>query len=85
MSAEKNVKVLLFGAAADRVGKREIEVPIKPGATLEEVFSEAADKHPGLSPMRDMLAFAINGEYAGKKEKVSPGDEVAFLPPVSGG
>lgn len=81
----KNVKVLLFGAAADLAGKREIEVPIKPGATLDELWAEAVGEYPGLSPMRGILAFAINGEYAEKDAKVSPGDEVAFLPPVSGG
>jgi molybdopterin converting factor small subunit len=35
--------------------------------------------------MRDTLAFAVNGEYARAEAKVSPGDEVAVLPPVSGG
>ncbi|MBA3795382.1 MAG: MoaD/ThiS family protein, partial [Rubrobacter sp.] len=40
---------------------------------------------PGLSPMRDTLAFAINGEYARMDGRVGPGDEVALLPPVSGG
>lgn len=79
------VKVLLFGAAADRAKTRETEVRTKPGATLEELFSTLAEEYPGLSPMRDTLAFAINGEYAGRDAEVSPGDEVAVLPPVSGG
>jgi molybdopterin converting factor small subunit len=35
--------------------------------------------------MRDTLAFAVNGEYAKMGEPVGPGDEVAVLPPVSGG
>ena len=44
-----------------------------------------ARRHPDLVPMRDTLAFAINGEYARGDAGVSPGDEVAVLPPVSGG
>jgi molybdopterin converting factor small subunit len=35
--------------------------------------------------MRETLAFAVNGEYARMEDTVSPGDEVAVLPPVSGG
>jgi molybdopterin converting factor small subunit len=41
--------------------------------------------HPDLVPMCDTLAFAVNGEYARGDAGVSPGDEVAVLPPVSGG
>jgi molybdopterin converting factor subunit 1 len=79
------VKVLLFGAAADRAGTRETELEVGEGATLKELWPLLADRHPGLSPMRDTLAFAVNGEYARMEDAVSPGDEVAVLPPVSGG
>jgi molybdopterin synthase sulfur carrier subunit len=80
-----SVKVLLFGAAADRAGARQIELPVGGGATLGELWPVLADRHPGLMPMRDTLAFAVNGEYARMDDTVSPGDEVAVLPPVSGG
>ncbi len=79
------VKVLLFGAAADRAGTRQIEVPVNDGTTLGELWSVLADRHPGLAPMRETLAFAVNDEYARMEDAVSPGDEVAVLPPVSGG
>ena len=79
------IKVLLFGAAADRAGTRETELPVDRGVTLAEIWSLLAERHPDLAPMRDTLAFAINGEYARKDAGVSPGDEVAVLPPVSGG
>jgi molybdopterin converting factor subunit 1 len=78
------IKVLLFGAAADRAGTRETRVPVGE-TTLDELWSLLAERHPGLSPMRDTLAFAVNGEYARGDARVSPGDEVAVLPPVSGG
>ena len=79
------VKVLLFGAAADRAGTRQIEVSVNKGTTLEELWSVLADRHPDLVPMRETLAFAVNDEYARMEDAVSPGDEVAVLPPVSGG
>ena len=78
------VKVLLFGAAADRAGTRETQVPAGE-MTLDELWPLLAERHPGLSPMRDTLAFAINGEYARGDARVAHGDEVAVLPPVSGG
>ena len=79
-----DIKVLLFGAAADRAGTRETQVSAGE-VTLEELWLLLAERHPGLSPMRDTLAFAVNGEYARGDARVSPGDEVAVLPPVSGG
>ena len=79
------IRVLLFGAAADRAGTRRVELPLDGGATLGELWPLLAERHPELVPMRDTLAFAVNGEYARMDEGVSPGDEVAVLPPVSGG
>ena len=79
------IRVLLFGAAADRAGTREIELPLEDGATLAEVWPLLAERYPDLAPMRDTLAFAVNGEYARVEDGVSPGDEIAVLPPVSGG
>ena len=76
--------MLLFGAAADRAGTRETRVPAGE-TTLDELWPLLAERHPGLSPMRDTLAFAVNGEYARGDARVVPGDEVAVLPPVSGG
>lgn len=81
----EGVKVLFFGAAADRAGTRETTLPADPGSTLEELWSHLVKRHPDLSPMRDTLAFAVNGEYARMEERLSDGDEVAVLPPVSGG
>jgi len=78
------IRVLLFGAAADRAGTRETQVSAGE-ITLDELWPLLAERYPSLSPMRDTLAFAINGEYARGDARVVPGDEVAVLPPVSGG
>ena len=79
------IKVLLFGAAADRAGTRETELPVDEGVTLAELWPLLTEMHPDLVPMCDTLAFAVNGEYAREDAGISPGDEVAVLPPVSGG
>ncbi len=78
------IRVLLFGAAADRAGTRDTEIPAGE-ITLDELWPLLMERHPDLSPMRDTLAFAVNGEYARGDARVSPGDEVAVLPPISGG
>lgn len=79
------IKVLFFGAAADRAGTRETELEVRDGATLAEIWPLIVEQHSHLAPMRDTLAFAVNGEYARGDDVVSSGDEVAVLPPVSGG
>ena len=79
------IRVLFFGAAADRAGTRETELEVEDGATIEELWPLLTGQHPDLTPMRDTLAFAVNGEYTRREAVVSAGDEVAVLPPVSGG
>ena len=79
------IRVLLFGAAADRAGTRATELPVEVSMTLGEIWPLLTERHPDLAPMRDTLAFAVNGEYARANAVVSAGDEVAVLPPVSGG
>jgi len=79
------VEVLLFGAAADRAGTRKVSLEVEESTTLAGVWPLLAERYPGLSSMRDTLAFAVNGEYAKMDGRVEPGDEVAVLPPVSGG
>ena len=79
-----SIKIRLFGAAADRAGTREAE--LESGATtIDGLWPLLAEAYPDLKPMRETLAFAVNEEYARGGDSVSPGDEVAVLPPVSGG
>ena len=79
------IKVLFFGAAADRAGTRETELRVEGGATLADIWPLLTERYPDLAPMRDTLAFAVNGEYARGEAIVFAGDEIAVLPPVSGG
>ena len=79
------IKVLFFGAAADRAGTRETGLDVQDRTTLAEIWPLIVERHADLAPMHNTLAFAVNGEYARGEDPVSPGDEVAVLPPVSGG
>ncbi|MDQ4106043.1 MAG: molybdopterin converting factor subunit 1 [Actinomycetota bacterium] len=80
----ESIKVRLFGAAADRAGTREAEVESE-ATTLDGLWPLLTEMYPDLQPMRDNLAFAVNEEYVRGDAPVEPGDEVAVLPPVSGG
>lgn len=84
MDNEDTVKVLLFGAAADLAGTREAELSTGE-TTLDGLWPLLAERYPDLAPMRGNLAFAVNEEYARGEDPVRPGDEIAVLPPVSGG
>jgi molybdopterin synthase catalytic subunit/molybdopterin converting factor small subunit len=55
------------------------------GATLTDAWAAFAERHPGLQPHRPFVRAARNGAYAAWDTPLADGDEVAFLPPVSGG
>ena len=69
------IRVLFFGAAADRAGTRETELEVEDGATIEELWPLLTRRYPDLAPMRDTLAFAVNGEYARGEAGVSAGHQ----------
>lgn len=79
------VSVLFFGAARDAVGHEEIELSINPGATAAQVFEQLMGAHPELQRFGKSLLLAVNQEYADPSREVRDGDELAILPPVSGG
>jgi molybdopterin synthase catalytic subunit/molybdopterin converting factor small subunit len=64
-------------------GRAEVELP--GGATLEDAWRALIPAHPGLEPYRAVVRVARNGAYAEWGTPLADGDEVAFLPPVSGG
>lgn len=79
------VRVRLFAAPREAVGRAEIDVPLDGEATAERLLAEACARYPQLAPYRATLRVAVNRRLAAPAEPVAPGDEVALLPPVSGG
>lgn len=64
-------------------GRTELELP--GDARVTDAWEALAARHPGLVPHRSFVRAARNGAYAGWDDHLTDGDEVAFLPPVSGG
>jgi molybdopterin converting factor subunit 1 len=80
-----HVKVRLFARLRDIVGTSELERDVPPEATAKDVWDGLAREHPELGPYASVSSCAVNEEYASFASRLREGDEVAFLPPVSGG
>lgn len=79
------VKVLFFGMLKDIVGCTEDSPDLEPGARLDTLFEHYASRYPKLRDMAGSIVLARNHEFSAPGTPVSDGDEIAFLPPVSGG
>jgi molybdopterin synthase catalytic subunit len=79
------IRVLFFGVLRDIVGLREESVEIPDGGKVEAVFTHYATRYPALEGMSRSLVLAVNQQFSEPSALLSEGDEVAFLPPVSGG
>jgi len=79
------VTVRLFARLRDIAGASELARDLAPGATIGDVWRELASEFPELAQYGRSISTAINADYARMDQGVSDGDEIAFLPPVSGG
>ncbi|RIK73171.1 MAG: molybdopterin synthase sulfur carrier subunit [Planctomycetota bacterium] len=79
------VAVKLFAAARELAGAGEIAVEAPLHATVGELRRALVEQSPRLGPLADRSLMAVNAQYADNATVVSPSDEVALIPPVSGG
>ena len=79
------VKVLFFGRLREVVGAAEHNFDVAEGAPIQELFARCAERHPELVRYRSSLVATRNQEFTPWSTALHAGDEVAFLPPVSGG
>ena len=79
------VRVLFFGMLKDFAGHSSEWVTLPEPARLADVLHHCEERMPRLKAMSASIAMSINQEYASPEAQVKAGDEVAFLPPVSGG
>jgi MoaE-MoaD fusion protein len=79
------VKVLFFGILRDIVGRAEEQIEVENGARLETVFERYAGEFPRLRDLASSIVLASNHHFCDRSAVVNEGDEIAFLPPVSGG
>jgi molybdopterin converting factor subunit 1 len=79
------VDIRLFAGYRERVGKRALAMDLPDGATVGRLADEMVQRYPGLIVEPRRLVVAVNEEYRDHQHALSDGDEVALIPPVSGG
>jgi len=79
------VTVRLFARLRDSTGSAELARDVAPGSTIGTVWRQLADEFPALGPYERSMSSALNADYARMEAELRDGDEIAFLPPVSGG
>jgi molybdopterin converting factor subunit 1 len=80
-----HVTVLLFARLRDIVGAAELSRDAAAGASVGAVWRQLVADYPGLAEYDRSISSAVNADYARPGQVLNDGDEVAFLPPVSGG
>ena len=79
------VRALLFARLREQAGTDVVRLELAAGATVKDVYAALRLAHPALEPDLKVVRPAVNREFAGWDAVVADGDEVAFIPPVSGG
>ena len=79
------VTVRLFAWLREIAGTGDLARDVAPGAAAADLWRALQDEFPGMAPYAGSVSVAVNAEYARMDASLADGDEVAFLPPVSGG
>jgi MoaE-MoaD fusion protein len=79
------VRVLFFGSLKEIAGKPVQECELPPGAAASVLWEQLRKTYPAFQKYERAVAIAVNHEYAKPDRQLQDGDEVGFLPPVSGG
>ena len=79
------VTVQVFARLREIAGRSDWHCDVPAGATIADVWQAAVVDHPALAPFERSVSCARNAEFARRTTAVADGDEIAFLPPVSGG
>jgi molybdopterin synthase catalytic subunit len=79
------ITVLLFGALREAAGAKELQTALADGASVAELRRVLFEAQPALVALAGRLRIAVNREFASDDRVLADGDEVALLPPVSGG
>lgn len=79
------VSVRLFGSLREATGAKELAVSLAAGASVADLFVLLSASQPAFQKLGVKLRVAVNQDVVGFEQRLAEGDEVAFLPPVSGG
>jgi molybdopterin converting factor subunit 1 len=79
------IRLLLFASCRDVMGGKELDLEVEEGISAGALREELALRYPRLRPLKEKLLVAVNAEYVDDDTALKNGDEVALIPPVSGG
>lgn len=79
------IKVLFFASAKEITGKSKTEIELSDGQTTADLVSALTELYPSLNITRDQISIAVNQTYCREVKVLNNNDEVALLPPISGG
>ena len=79
------IVVKLFAVYQEAYGTPELTLELPVGATVADVRDQLLAEHPELSQWRDLTRFGVNLQFVEPDTVLQLGDEVVFIPPVSGG
>ena len=79
------VTIRAFAIYRERLGRAALELDLPAGATVASALAALAEANPSVSPFVEHTLVAVNQEYAESGQPLAHGDEVALIPPVSGG
>jgi molybdopterin synthase catalytic subunit len=79
------VNVRLFAGLHDMIGKRDIVLDLPSGATIGDLRDRLGEEYPIVQPFLTTLVCAVDEEYVPSEHVLREGDDVALIPPISGG
>ena len=79
------IRILVFASLAEQIGTHHLSLEVGDQAAVADVLDVLAEQFPDIASMRGRLAVAVNHRYAAENHRLSAGDELALIPPVSGG
>jgi molybdopterin synthase catalytic subunit len=77
--------VKFFAALQEMAGTRELNMELAEGTTIGQLYRDLCARYPRLGDYADSLMYSVNAEYVPPDHTLRDGDEVALIPPVSGG
>jgi molybdopterin converting factor subunit 1 len=79
------VRLRFFASLRERLNASAAERALADGATVADLWAALCRERPDLAPLSASISFAVNREYVERAHVLADGDEVALIPPVSGG
>ena len=79
------ITLLLFAQGRETAGRDSLPIEIVEGGGIPDLWAAVEGACPALLRLRETSRIAVNHEFADERTRIGPGDEVALIPPVSGG